>query len=152
MHDERASLLGGSLSGDTLARLEQRTRATEAMLRQRYSPSGSAAEVDLVFCHYLYGLVEAAMPRTSPALLLGMLRHLGSLVLPTEAVTAALFTVPPDQETSLGRMVGLAEQAGRREGDAIRQAADTTANDLIEPVTSRRDAMQPAEQKVRGLA
>lgn len=149
MRNEQASLLGGSMSGDTLFRLEQKTRSTEAMLRQRYSRGGSASEVDLILCHYLYGLVAVAMPAASPTLLLGILRHLGSLVLPSDAVTAALFTQAPGQETSLGRMIWLAEQAGRREGEAIHSVADTTTNDLIEPGASPRDASPMMHQNVR---
>ncbi|MCM2396689.1 hypothetical protein NBH19_11445 [Rhizobium sp. S95] len=147
MHNE--SIVALNLSGSTLSRLEQKACSTEAMLRQRLSGNGGSTEVDLILCHYLYGLVAAAMSEASPTLLLGMLRHLGSLVLSNDAITSALFAQPPGQETDLGRMIRLAEQAGRREGGNIRSAECTTAHDLIEPGTSRHADLQPAKQKVR---
>ncbi|MCO6180803.1 hypothetical protein [Ciceribacter sp. RN22] len=136
MRKEIAPIIAGWVSSRMFDRLEQKARATEAMLRQRSSAQLRAAEVDLVFAHYLYGLVTSVMGDASPEFRLGMVRHLGGLVLPVEAVTAALHTVPPTGEGACARMLPVAEQAGRRDGDAIREMDDPAASEPIEPGTA----------------
>lgn len=135
MHQQAEPIMpeAWSISSKTVAWLERKAISTEVALRRRYSDSLSPAEVDLVFLHYLYGIVVTVIDQPSSVLFLEMLRHLAELSLPAEAVTAALHAVPPASDGPYARMVRLAEQLGRRDGGAAAARAEIAADEPLAP-------------------
>lgn len=101
------------------ARLEQRVRVAGDALRRRYGGELTAAEVDLVFAHYLLGLVATARPEAAPEWQLSMVRSLAALLLTPEEVDRAVHGVPPADESFVARALRTAEQVGRRDGESF---------------------------------
>lgn len=146
MYANITSIVAEHLSFAALLHLERKARSTEAMLRARLSQQLRAAEVDMVFVHYLYGVVSAAMGQASPEARLGMLQHLAGVALPNDALTIALHAEPPTGSSSCARMVLIAEQVGRRDGEGGLEMDDPAAAELSEPGTFQEDGSTSSYQ------
>lgn len=106
---------------------EQQLRKAFPGLQRRYSAELSATEIEALFVHYAFGLVEAYGDPSWPDEQVEFLRSLAGSVLGDIPASRALIDRPPPASGSFGRMIRAAEAAGRREGDALHSAAEREA-------------------------
>lgn len=116
--------------------IEQRVRLAGEALCKRFGAELASAEIDLIFTHYLLGLVTALQADATPARQLESVSALAALLLAPEEVQCALHSVPPGEETFVSRALHAAEKIGRRDGEALLAASAQGAADLTEPQTA----------------
>lgn len=100
-------------------------------LRERYSAEVSAEDLNLIFAHYLLGLVSALDPDAAPTMQLELLRHLGTLALTPEELTRALHALLPEGQSFVVRASEAGEKLGHRDGEAIRASSAAFVDDPI---------------------
>ncbi|KTT73817.1 hypothetical protein NS319_02605 [Sphingomonas sanguinis] len=124
-------------------------RIVAPALRQRFGAEWRPSEIDLVFVHYLYGLVHDAWPLGSASGQLALLRDLGREVLDPDAIDCALHALPPAAGTvdargaRLAHTLAAAEAFGRRDALAARLPEPDEPDRPIEP-NSNLTTIRPA--------
>ncbi|ACL62634.1 hypothetical protein [Methylobacterium nodulans] len=96
----RLPLMSLPLGSRTCERIASKARSVEQAMRERFAAQWSAAQIDLLYLHYLYGVVMTALPDAEPRVQIGFLRHLAGRSLTTDAVTTALHACPASGDPS----------------------------------------------------
>lgn len=79
------------LSPSILELLEAKVLSVEAALRRRRAGVWSDEDLDVLFLHYLMGVVMSVMPDAAPQGQLGLLRRLAANALKKEQLDAAVY-------------------------------------------------------------
>lgn len=122
------------LSQATLARLEQRVLAFARAMQGGRAPGWTDEDMELIFAHYLLGLVFAVRGRAPSGAQMALFRRLAALVLPRAAIARVVHLVPPANDSAIARVVAAAEEAGRHDGGRI--ARTHAGGSELEPISS----------------
>lgn len=107
------------LAPEMRERLAEKASSVERAMRQRFGADFAEADVSLVYIHYLFGAVMAAVPDAGAREKIDLLRNVAERSLSPEAVTKALNTAPAADNPVLTRMLDVAEGLGRRDAETI---------------------------------
>ncbi|MEP9347765.1 hypothetical protein [Xanthobacter sp. KR7-225] len=134
MHALLNRLSAPRLSRETLARLEQRVVAFERAMQCGRAPDWTDRDMELIFAHYLLGLVFAVRGRAPSGAQMALFRRLAALVLPRAAIARVVHLAPPANGSAIARVVAAAEEAGRHDGGRI--ARGHAGQIELEPISS----------------
>lgn len=121
------------LSPELREQLVGRVRLVAPALRQRLGSGWSDSDVELVFLHYLYGLVAMSLPAAEPEATVDALRSFALLAMDEDAFAKVVQIAPPSGNDPLARAVIAAEELGRRDAGIfcrpiLDEAHQTTSN------------------------
>ncbi|MFG1411819.1 hypothetical protein V5G24_11960 [Xanthobacter sp. VTT E-85241] len=80
----------------------------------------SELDINLIFVHYIMGLVVSLFDKSLPETQMNCIQRLAELEIPREEAVRALHVVPPGGQGGLARAVEAAEQAGRHDGGRMK--------------------------------
>lgn len=116
-------------------------RAVDAAMRARFrAAEWPEDDIDLLFTHYLFGLVMAALPEVEAPTCVAALLGLGGEVLAAAAIERALHRLPPE-DPSFALIAPRVEAIGGRDALALCEVPRSTQ---ISPVAAGPTAMRGA--------
>jgi len=110
------------------AALETEVLRAESALHRNFSREWDEADVDLIFAHFVFGLVVEAEPTASPHQQLNLFQHLAGLVLSPVAVTEVLHASLSRYAVGIRHAAEVAEQLGRRSATNLRAVIGSREN------------------------
>ena len=106
------------------AHIARHLRAVMAAMRDRFlSDDWPAADIDLLFAHYLFGFILEALPDSAAEPRLAWLIRIGGEVLAPDDLDRAIHRTRPPQGSGLHRLADLFERVGRRDAVSMSERA-----------------------------
>lgn len=96
-----------------------KARGAEQMIRNRFIGRLKSGEIDLVFVHYVHGLISAMWPGSHPHERIAMLRRVAEEAISPAAVEAAIRTAPDADQPVLSRVIRAVEAAGLHDAEVF---------------------------------
>ncbi|MFG1428247.1 hypothetical protein [Roseixanthobacter glucoisosaccharinicivorans] len=120
--DDRQQVEGNMVCIDHMADCVAVFRSN--LLSERFD-AWSESDVNLIFIHYVMGLVMSVCGQSAPQKQIHFIQRLAELEISREEAVSSLHAVPPGGRGGLARAVEAAEQAGRHDGEDIKKPTAT---------------------------
>lgn len=111
------------LSPDMCERLASKANSVGQAMNQRLAAQWAEGEIDVLFLHYLHGVVMAVLPNANMQQVLDLLCRLAAPTLAADALERALHAVPETEKPLFIRALETAEAIGRRDAESLRAEA-----------------------------
>lgn len=92
-----------------------------SLMSERFD-SWSEMDINLIFIHYIMGIVVCVFANYAPDRQIKIIQYLAELEISQEEAVRALHIVPPGGRGGLARAIEAAELAGRFDGGGIRNS------------------------------